>query len=186
MGMVSNKVEVLVVPETGKAIYFDYALENEIRAELTEDRRLFSGVTTINELIDRIGYGFCDAWDKDEKGNYNFLLDMFEAFGDMDDFDEDDEEDDEDEDCKSSGNFEYDEFVSEIQRLKLNDICSIVLMTNDEDYGGDREFRWIRYDLKTGNVAAGTGKGVYICSDRYYDADECSPTPRAFIESIGK
>ena len=37
MSMITNKIEVLVVPENAEEIYFDYELENEIFPALTND-----------------------------------------------------------------------------------------------------------------------------------------------------
>lgn len=181
MSMVCNKIEVLVVPENKEGIYFDYSLENEIRAVLTEDKELFSGITTVNAMLDRIGCGFRDPYVRSSGGRENFLLSMFEAFGDEDDF-FDDEEEEEDED--SSGNWDYDVFAEKVKRLKYSDIRAVVLMTNDECDGGNRAYTWMRYDLKTGAVTKGTGNGFMGENSDWRDPDTCTPTPKEYIISV--
>lgn len=179
MSMVCNKIEVLVVPENKEGIYFDYSLENEIRAVLTEDKELFSGITTVNAMLDRIGCGFRDPYARSSGGRENFLLSMFEAFGDEDDF-FDDEEEEED----SSGNWDYDIFAEKVSRLKYSDIRAVVLMTNDECDGGNRAFTWMRYDLKTSAVTKGTGNGFMGENSDWRDSDTCTPTPKEYIISV--
>lgn len=181
MSMITNKIEVLVVPENAEEIYFDYELENEIFPALTNDKDLFAGIKTTNELLDRIGCGFKDA-DLPSTGNerQNFLMLMFEAFADEDDC-WDEEEDGEEDEEDSSGNWDYDIFAAKVNCLKYSNVRTVVLMTNNATEEGVREFDWMRYDLKNGAVTRGTGNG--LISD-WRDPDACTPTPKEYISSV--
>ena len=181
----TNKIGVLVVPENKEGIYFDYELENEIFPALTNDKDLFAGITTTNEMLDRIGCGFKDA-DLPLIGNerQNFLMLMFEAFADEDDCwdeEEDEEENEDEEEEVSSGNWDYDLFAAKVNRLNYANVHTVVLMTNNATEEDVREFVWMRYDLKTGAVTRGTGNG--LISD-WRNPDACTPTPKEYIVSV--
>lgn len=176
MGMVTNKLQVYVLPRSGSGIFFDYCLPDEICAELTRDEALFSGAATTGQLIDRMGCGFRDYWaDEDAKG-LNFLNELFEMYRT--------EEDDEEKD--GSGDEKYDAFVSCVADLALPDIRAVVLMTDQELEGGDRGFSWICYDLANGKTAVGTGTGTYIGGGNRYDPGACEPSAEAYITAAAE
>lgn len=168
MGMITNQVQMYVLPETGPGIFFGYAMADEICAELTRDEALFAGVLTADQLVSRMGYGFRDYWaDEDAGGRVNFLDELFEMYRT-------------DEACDgSSGNAAYDAFSSRVAAIPLSDIRAVVLMTDGQLDGGDRAFSWIRYDLMGGKVTAGTGTG-------HYDPAACSPTAEAYIAAVAE
>lgn len=175
MGMITNQVQVYVLPKTGPGIFFGYALADEICAELTRDEALFAGVSTTGQLLERLGYGFRDYWaDEDAGGQVNFLDELFEMYRT-------------DEACDDrSGNAAYDTFSSRVAALPLSDIRAVVLMTDEQLESGDRAFSWIRYDLVTGETTLGTGTGTYVGGGNWYDPAACSPSAEAYIAAVAE
>jgi phosphinothricin acetyltransferase len=53
MGMVSNKIEVMLLTKKGEKVYWELWLDNEISTELTEDKSLFSA-SSVEEFAERI------------------------------------------------------------------------------------------------------------------------------------
>lgn len=168
MAMITNQVQVYVLPKTGPGIFFGYALADEICAELTLDEALFADVSTTGQLVSRLGYGFRDYWaDVDTDGRVNFLDELFEMYRT-------------DEACDGSGgNTAYDVFASRVAALALSDIRAVVLMTDEQLDGGERAFSWIRYDLMGEKTATGTGTG-------HYDPAACSPSAEAYIAAVAE
>lgn len=174
MGMITNQVQVYVLPKTGPGIFFGYALADEICAELTRDETLFADVPTTGQLLERLGYGFRDYWaNEDTDGRVNFLDVLFEMYRT-------------DEACDgSSGNATYDAFSSRVAALALSDIRAVVLMTDEQLESRDRTFSWIRYDLMGGKATTGTGTGVYTGTGRYNPA-ACSPSAEVYIAAVAE
>ena len=66
MGMVANKIEVMLLTEKGEKIHWELWLDNEISTELTNDEHLFDSASTVNEFAESIGKGFKDAFPFDD------------------------------------------------------------------------------------------------------------------------
>ena len=81
MGMISNRVEVMIQNSDNKTVYWDMFLDNEIETEVIKDKKLFSSYSSIDELVARIGEGFKDPWGEDEDDK-NFIKSYCEDFGD--------------------------------------------------------------------------------------------------------
>lgn len=164
MGMITNRLQVFVLPKSGSGIFFGYDLADEICAELTRDEALFSGVATTGQLLSRMGCGFRDYWaDEDTAGRINLLEDLFGMYRP------------DGEDGDGSGDAAYDAFASRVAALALPDIRAVVLMTDEQLESGDRAFSWIRYDLTGGQAVTGTGTGT--C---------CEPSAEAYIAAVAE
>lgn len=163
MGMVVNSFCILAITESQKPIYLEYGLPNELCPRLRRDKNLFNGVKNTADLIEKIGYGFYEEENEEIIGNV--IKALFEAFEDDDYFSD-----------ESTMSF-YEMFYEELSACHLDEIKTIILMT-DNSLVSERDYEWMRYDLKTGKSQTG--------SERVKEIDgHCMISARDYLSNIG-
>ena len=92
MGMVSNKIEVMLLTQKGEKVYWELWLDNEIGTVLTEDKSLFSA-SSVEEFAESIGKGFKDEfpYDDDYEPDPNFIKQYCDDFAGSNPFAEEDD-----------------------------------------------------------------------------------------------
>ena len=69
MGMAYNEIDIMFATVDGEKFYYECGLPDEMQAELT-DTILFTEATSIDDIINEIGYGFVDSDFENEGENY--------------------------------------------------------------------------------------------------------------------
>lgn len=158
MGMAYNEIDIMFVTVDGEKHYYECGLPDEMQAELT-DTILFTKATSIDDIINEIGYGFVDSDFENEGENY------FEAVFD------------------DAGYWYYSD---KLEQLQLSDIKTIILMTNTELAELDRRYDWVLYDLKSKRRRSGSVEAKRDPeSDSFYgEIWDMDPMPQEYLESL--
>lgn len=170
MGMVSNKIEVMILTQNGKMVYWDCWLDNEIQTVPTHDKSLFSKFSSVNDFVECIGKGFKDEFWEDDWNDDNFIKEYSESFAD-----------------EFTGN-PYRKLKSIVKKAAegltiISAFKKVVLLSNNDDEDNERTYQYDVFDLenntlKFGNVKAKKG------DNHYYDPDDCTPKSKEAMESL--
>lgn len=129
MGMISAAFEIMVIPTKGESIIFEMWLDNEAVFELNQKQDLFKNVNSISDILKCMTLGFRETWDED--------IDTIIENSDYD------------------GSFA--KFARKINKISLDRISSVVLMTNvEQEFGNPKyKYEWIKYELSPYRVFTG-------------------------------
>lgn len=173
MGMVSNKIEVMLLTKKGEKAYWELWLDNEIGTVLTEDKSLFSA-SSVEEFAESIGKGFKDEfpYDDDYEPDPNFIKQYCDDFAGSNPFAEEDE---------------YTQLKKLIKRKAKKSSCTevfkkVVLVSNNH-YEGCRKYKYNVFDLEAKTVSRGCKEAAFG-SGYHYDPDDCVPKSKDFIETL--
>ena len=172
MGMISNKIEVMLLTKKREKVYWELWLDNEISTELTEDKSLFSA-SSVEEFAESIGKGFKDEYpDEDDEPDPNFIKQYSNDFAGCNPFDEEDD---------------YTRLKNLITEYAQGAPCpeafkKVVLVANNQ-CSGRREYHYIVFNLKTRKCSAGC-KYATFGANYYYDPDDCTPKSKEFMETL--
>ncbi len=145
---------VVVLKKTGKPIELCFYLDNEDHVELREPNEDLLKSESIQELLNGIKKSFRDPW---EEGN------------DLDAI------------CEWDFDHDYEKFLRQMSKCKIDQISEVIVLTNTEQWGGDRDYSWIRYNLIDKTIKRDSQKG--ICKN-HLKTEEASPTVHEIIDSL--
>lgn len=175
MGMVANKIEVMLLTEKGEKIHWELWLDNEISTELTNDEHLFDSASTVEEFAGSIGKGFKDAYpfdDDDYEPDPNFIKQYCDDFGGSNPYD------DEDDDFTKLKKL----IKKRARKASCKTVFKKVVLVSNNQCEGYREYAYNVFDLENNTFERGVKKAS-LGSD-YYDPDDCKPKSKDFMESL--
>ena len=176
MGMVSNKIEVMLITKKREKVYWELWLDNEISTELTEDKSLFSA-SSVEEFAESIGKCFKDKFpcDDDYELDPNFIKQYCDDFCCSNPYD-DEEDDDEYTQLKKL-------IKKKAEKAPCTEVFKKVVLVSNNHCEGHREYKHKVFDLEAKTVSNGCKKAVFG-SGYYYDPDDCTPKSKEFIETL--
>jgi len=176
MGMVANKIEVMLLTQNGERIHWELWLDNEISTELTNDKHLFDGASTVNAFAESIGRGFKDEFpfDDDYEPDPNFIKQYCDDFCGDNPYAEEDDDDD------------YTELKKLIKKYAKKVPCTeafkkVVLLSNNQ-MEECRRFNYNLFDFEKKTFMRGSKDAKP--GENYYDPDDCTPKSKDFMESL--
>lgn len=167
MGMVVNKVEVMLLTQDGKKLYWGMELDNEISTTLTNNKNLFDSATSVNAFAECIGKGFMDEYMDDEYvTDPNFIKQY----------------------CDDFSPYYGDTFASLkklINQYAGKESCKtafvkVVLLSNNA-FDGSREYKYNVFDLEKNTMQEGQTHAAI--SGTYY-SPIYTPESKDFMESL--
>lgn len=177
MGMVSNKIEVMLLTQKGEKVYWELWLDNEISAELTEDKSLFSA-SSVEEFAESIGKGFKDEFpcDDDYEPDPNFIKQYCDDFCGINPYDDEEDDDDDYTQLKKL-------IKEKAKKAPCTEVFKKVVLVSNNHCEGHREYKYIVFNLKTQKWSVGCQKATFG-NDYHYDPDDCVPKSKDFIETL--
>lgn len=137
MGMVSNKIEVMVLNELGKTAFWDLFLDNEIETLPTNNESLFADYSSAAAFADCIGRGFKDTWEDYSDGSSNFIEEYCESFED-------------------SGYKDLKRAITKLAKgLDISTAFKKVIIVSNNQGDNGRELKWNLFDLESNSYEYG-------------------------------
>ena len=129
MGMVSNKIEVMLLTDSDQLFHWEMYLDNELSTNQKHNKKLFAKYSTIDEFVECIGKGFGNMFAEDD-GEDNFIKWY----------------------CESYDTESYEELknlvVEAVGESEVsNAFKKVLLVSNEQDYG-QRNYSWNLYNFR--------------------------------------
>lgn len=148
MGMLYHGFTIAVVLNNGTILNYDFGLDNEEAVALSDQMDLFRNAKTIADIQAGIEAGFVPLSEE-----FTFM-ELFEGLGDID---------------------YYEDFLFKLRKTKVENISTIILIADQEDYG-DRRYAWRKITLQPYSETSGLKIALYDRQKR-----KCDPTLNNFL-----